>query len=418
MFEQEEESMVRKLAHASLAVFLVLAFAAVASAAPDVGATSKKGSVLVFPKIVNVDTGGDTETYIFIGNDSTAGTYVKCYWMDENQSIEDFEFEMTGNQPIVISSKSNDWGPDFGPDRAGALTCWAEALSVPGSDNAYLKFAKFDHLYGYAMIKTTNTPDFYVFYNATAFAVTTGAVPGVYCDDTTCNLPLAGSGFIDACPKYLVTNFVTGYNADILPNYNQPKEPGEYAAGADLALWPCKQDLRQDRKPTCTKAKYDIWNEWEVKYTGAYQCFKCFFEGYLEQTGTVEAGYKTNSGAISGLYGRGPAFGPEKFWGTELKTPTARLRVQGIASSVCNGYDVGKSSVDFAKTKGCYWTDPADGVAKLVPSVNSPLLGVLTYADPTAPFAPYAGYTLVGAGYDLTGFIQYDNGGGVAASKK
>ena len=45
--------MVRRLAHVSLAVFLVLAFAAMASAASDVASTSKKGSLLVFPKIVN-----------------------------------------------------------------------------------------------------------------------------------------------------------------------------------------------------------------------------------------------------------------------------------------------------------------------------------------------------------------------------
>ena len=174
--------MLRKLAHVSLAVFLVLAFAAMATAAPDVASTSKKGSLLVFPKVVNALP--NTETYIFIGNDSTQGTYVKCYWMDQNQSIEDFEFWVTANQPIVFSTNDNEYGPAFGDNRAGALTCWAEALSGT-SDTSYLKFAKFDHLYGYAMIKSGagETPEGpYVFYNATSFAVTAGATPAAYCD--------------------------------------------------------------------------------------------------------------------------------------------------------------------------------------------------------------------------------------------
>jgi hypothetical protein len=402
--------MVRKLAHVSLAVFLVLAFAAMASAAPDVASTSKKGSLLVFPKIVNTPT---VDTYIFIGNDSTIGTYVKCYWMDENQSIEDFEFQLTMNQPLVFRASDNVKGPAFNSPAAGALTCWAEAISTPGSDVGYLKFQKFDHLYGYAMIKNLAVGGAVVFYNATAFAVTNGAIPANYCDSTSCWLRLEGSGFIDACPKYLVTNFVTGFN-DILPTYKAGR-----SAGADLALWPCKQDLRQDRKPTCTKAKFDVWNESEVKFTGAYQCFKCFFEGYLDELGMGPDYAAGSDGAKALRYGRGPAFGPDKFWGDRLKTATARLRVEGIASSVCNNYDVVSGTPNFGnlKTKGCYWTDPSDGVTKKVDSEATPLLGVMTYSDPgllfAAPYAPYAGYTLIGAGYNATGFIKYDNGGDI-----
>ena len=78
---------------------------------------------------------------------------MKCYWMDENQSIEDFEFWITMNQPIVFRASYNDYGPAFNDNSAGALTCWAEALSGT-TDTSYLKFAKFDHLYGYAMIQS------------------------------------------------------------------------------------------------------------------------------------------------------------------------------------------------------------------------------------------------------------------------
>lgn len=399
--------MVRKLATVSLAVFLVLAFAAMASAAFDVASTSKKGSLLVFPKVINVGAEGaeTTQTYIFIGNDATTNTYVKCYWMDENQSIEDFEFVITANQPIVFSTASNDYGPTLGPNRAGALTCWAEKLSSTGD---YLQFQAFDHLYGYAMIHSAVADVFYNAYSFAMFGATAAkdlAAQG-FCTADTCNLLINGltqptiAAGLDACPKYLVTNFVTGWDdnatpAPLLGNYR-----------ADLALWPCKQDLRQDRKPTCTKAKFDVWNGHEVKFTGAYQCFKCYFEGILEDIGTTP-GYTNGGAKYGGLIGKGPAFGADKFWGSRLKTHVARLRVQGIASSVCDGYDPGGSKVTELKTKGCYWTDPATGTTSPVKSVASPLLGVLTYAlspiSASQPFAPKAGYTLFGAGYDLTG---------------
>jgi len=393
--------MLRKLAHVSLAVFLVLAFAAMASAAPDVASTSKKGSLLVFPKVVLTST---VETYIFIGNDNTKGTYVKCYWMDGNQNIEDFEFQITANQPIVFTTRNNTYGPAFADDSAGALTCWAETLN---STEEYLRFAKFDHLYGYAMIKSANDA---VFYNATAFAVTAADVSG-YCNDTSCSLPLTGSGAIDSCPKYLITNFVTqDTNGLILPADTR----------ADLALWPCRQDLRQDRKPTCTKAKFDVWNGAEVKFTGAYACFKCFFEQYLEQVGLDGVAGYSNNGSKNSIFGRGPGFGYDKFMGDRLRTETARLRVQGIASTICNGTDAGTTGVTNARTKGCYWTDPADNTTKLVNSEATTLLGVMMYSTPGAAFAPVAGYTLFGAGYDLVnpGFIKYDNAGSIMAPGK
>jgi len=400
----------RKLAQVSLVVFLVLAFAAVASAAPNVGSMSKKGSLLVFPKIVYNTTNG-VDTYIFIGNDQTYGTYVKCYWMDQNQSIEDFEFEITANQPIVFSASYNEYGPSFVDLSAGSLTCWATEVYAPPAtpDETYMVPRKFDHLYGYAMIKTDNTavPDTYVFYNATAFATpATAAQINALCTGRTyagkeyCELPLNET--YDTCPKYLVGNFVTGADDD-----GDLTGPILGDVRADLGLWPCKQDLRQDRKPTCTKAKFDVWNGWEVKFTGAYQCFKCFFEGYLERIGTVAAGYDLKG--KTKRYGWGPAFGYDKFLGTKLRTTTARVRIQGIASSIC----------DNGQTNGCTWVDPAAAspTSAAVKSVNSPLLGVLMYSN-LAAFKPVAGYGLQGAGYDLSGFIYYDKDYGTLAPKK
>jgi len=393
--------MVRKLAHVSLAVFMVLALATLASAAPNVGSTSQKGSLLVFPKIVHYEGEaaggfGPVDTYIFIGNDQTRQTYVKCYWMDNNQSTEDFHFPITANQPIYFTASGNHtqinpfadvYGPPFGANRSGSLVCWAQN----DEDTAPVDF---NHLYGYAMIvdKTTQVK---TFYNATSFAIR-----GANFADSPGELKLEGDTRYDACPKYLITNFIpTGTNVF------------GFDAKPDLALWPCKQDLRQDRTPTCTKAKFDIWNGYEVKYTGTYQCFKCFFEGFLNEIGQPVTRGTSTSLKNNWNYSRGKGYGGEKFTRTVLGTDVARMRVQGVKSSVCYG-----------NTKV-----PSEGVTCTNDQhVNTPLLGVLLYAEPyvavgdatLTALSPVAGYTMFGASYDTSGFIKWDPAEAVGAAKK
>jgi len=378
--------MVRRFAHVSLAIFLVLALASLASAAPNVANTTQKGSLLVFPKVAVYDAGATVDTYFFIGNDQTSGTYIKCYWMDDNQSVEDFHFSITANQPIYFSASNNSKGPPFGDNRVGTLVCWAQ-----NADDTFP--VSWNHLYGYAMITSAEGN---IFYNAFSFAVR-----GTAFDDVAGYLPLNADTGYDGCPKYLVTNFLPYEQTSISPL-------GGSLGAPDITLWPCKQDLRQDRIPTCTKAKFDIWNMNETKFTGSYQCFKCFFEGFLHEIGSKA----TPTGAW--VYNRGKGFGGEKFHYDTLKTDVARLRVQGVKSSVC--YNNTKVT-----SEGITCTDAQH--------VATPLLGVILYADPTnvnfdataaeAPVInPVAGYTMHGASYDGTGFIWFDQGGAVEAAAK
>lgn len=334
--------MLKRFAQVSMAVFLVLALASMVSAAPNVGNTTQKGSLLVFPKVI--EWPGKVTTYIFIGNDNYVETYVKCYWMNENQEIEDFHFLITANQPIVFGTDANTYGPPFDDNMSGTLTCWAQKAD----DTAPTKF---NHLFGYALISSANGE---VFYNATAFQyrgtiAQAEALNGV--------LPLDAASNYDSCSQYLTTVFVPSGGA-----------LGEKtAAYPDLTLWPCKQDLRQDRTPTYTKAKFDIWNWDEVKFTGAYKCLKCFWEGYL-------ADIETGTGYFKG-------YGEEKFISTVLGGSVARLRITGVASSVCG-----------------------------TGTVASPFLGVLLYSEDATfadPIQPFAGYTLFGAGYAV-GEIKFD----------
>ncbi len=196
------------------------------------------------------------------------------------------------------------------------------------------------------------------------------------------NLRLTGlpDGY-DACPQYIIANF-TPYGTDITDGFYP-----------DLTLVPCQQDLRQDRTPTCTKAKFDIWNANETKFTGAYQCTKCWFEGILENIGTDRS-----------WYGKATGVGGDKFSLRTLKTWADRFRVTGVASSVCNNQ----------------FTTPGNPELKIPPQdlctggqVASPFLALILYG-PSSGFDlvfPSTGFTPHGAGADGSGFVLWDPAG-------
>jgi hypothetical protein len=124
--------MLRKIALVSLATVLVFAMVTMASAKQNVATTSTKGSLLVFPKIEVYSPDGDVplvDTYISIGNDSSTPVSVECYWMDNNQTIEDFQFTLTPNQPVVFSAfygGGNETSLHIPPFNAvGSLVCFA-----------------------------------------------------------------------------------------------------------------------------------------------------------------------------------------------------------------------------------------------------------------------------------------------------
>lgn len=347
--------MVKRLAQLSMAVFLVLALATMAAAAANTAGVVNKGALLVFPLVMNT---ADVKTAIFIGNDQTSQTMIKCYWMDQNQDVEDFHFKVTANEPIVFWSDANDFGPPFADDAMGSLVCWAA-----DDEDLAPKSGPFNHLYGTAMLSSSDAE---VMYNAWAFTYAGGATAGFLRLNGVAPPPNLARQF-DACPKYLVSTFMPA-GAD-LSDYNT-----SYPA---LALWPCNQDLRQDRIGTVVKVKIDAWDEYENKYTGAYQCFKCFYEGFLAGV----AGKKTTWPQH---------FGKEKFGYEVLGDGVARIRVQAAEAKLCV-YD-GKIDVNKSLKPG--------------------LLGLLLYdADGNDPFVPIAGKHMVGAGAyagDDGGWILYD----------
>lgn len=334
-----------------LAMVLLFGTAMVAMAGPNVANVTQQGSVLVFPKI---DLSGDRDTLISISNGNNLPVYIKCYWMDKNQDWQDFMFQLTAYQPIKFSAK---FGvnlfepipvtvPPF-PGEFGELKCWA--VNHAGDQQI-----KWNFLTGSAKQIDYAANTAYE-YNAWSFAARTAGATGDAVG-TGGNIKLDGVEF-DACPKYFLGNFVSSGAA-----YGFFKD-------TDLTVVPCKEDLRQERAATFTKVKFDIWNENETLYTGATQCVKCWFEGFLSK--------------IS-----------DKFTYRSLHTAAARFRAYGVP-------DNAKCSAFFGKP---------------VVTVASPLVGLLVeyldfgFGTNTVEMAPVATVASEGfaSGLDGTGFIKWD----------
>jgi hypothetical protein len=331
-----------------IVTLMLMGLCTVASAAQNVANTSQKGSLLIFPEIV---VGFGWDTVVKISNDYSTETWIKCYWVDRDQEIQDFLFRVTRNQPIWFrasdglgtgSTGDKNQNPITVPPFAGPvgeLKCWAVNY-----DNDPSGQISFNHLYGSAVLFNYPNNDAFE-YNAWAFAARNVALGSPVGSPGT--MVLSGSGTdpaYDACPQYLLYNFLSDGSSII----GKDGIPLSFAAPR-LALIPCRQDLRQDRLPTCTKAKFDIWNENETKYTGAYQCLKCYFEDWLPNLGRTK---DQDSGKLTG-------YGGEKFLYSSLHTTLARFRTTGVASTVCNNIFTAK------------------GVDKCKSQVATPLLGVM-----------------------------------------
>lgn len=336
-----------------LALVLIFGTAMAAMAASNVANVTQQGSVLIFPKI---DVSGDKDTLVSISNGNSLPVYIKCYWVDSAQEWHDFMFELTAYQPIKFSAK---YGlsleapipitvPPF-PAELGELKCWAV-------NNTGDQQIRWNFLTGSAKVVDYGYSNAYE-YNAWSFAArnpggATGSVVGA-----GGNILLNGVDY-DACPKYFLGNFVSsgaGYG---------------FFKDTDLTVVPCKEDVRQLRTPTYTKVKFDIWNENEVYYSGATQCIKCWFDGYLSKISS-------------------------KFTYKSLHTAAARFRAYGVTDDA------------LCRTK---LND------KTLTTVATPLIGLLVeHLDfgfgvnaAEAPIVATTASTGFGSGTDSTGFIKWD----------
>ncbi|ABA57483.1 hypothetical protein Noc_0973 [Nitrosococcus oceani ATCC 19707] len=343
--------------------------------------TSEKGSLLVFP---NVDVSGDRNTIIRLQNDYSDSVSLKCYWKNGTKFFTDFQIELTKFQPIWISARDGEGtysvppfptsanqdyldkighsgGPYATPSRvtlpehartAGELQCWA----VDGGGASEIRW---NHLAGSATVVDASQGTAYQ-YNAWGFRCLVGGNGDACVVADAGQLDLNGNEY-EACPKKLIGHF----------------SPAETALGGmqvhrnELTLASCNQDLTQDQQFHFTKLKFNVWNEQEAKYTGAYQCMDSWHQGLLD-------GVQNNG---------------RNFTASSLKTDVARFKVRGMKSSVCERADNRKT---FA-------------IDESIVTEEAGLLGVMatTYGLGESDGLAEAGTTLHMLG-QRDGFIAYD----------
>jgi hypothetical protein len=263
-------------------------FSSAVLAAPNVVNTTQKGSLVVFPEI---DVDGSRNTIIRLTNDNTSRINVKCYYGEftddiYNKPTRDFQFKLTKNQPAYWEVKDGTGTvtiPDFpteGSKNAGQLICWA--VSKGGGTQV-----KWNHLSGMATIINVDDRTSYT-YNAYQFYAR-GVKNRQQVGDTAGVLELNGTrdgGAYDKCGRYIIGHFspqdaiidLPDSDIAVIDNFlsisscTQDLSPVGNAKplGPDSAdPFNCDDDPSTPA-PSCGHTiVFDIWNEDEVKFTGA-----------------------------------------------------------------------------------------------------------------------------------------------------
>ena len=288
-----------------------------AYAAQNVGNTSQKGSLLIFPYI---DLREGITTVVRIANDANVQVDVKCYYVNQTKFRRDFLFKLTKKQAVSFNLRTGatdvhgnlpPFPTDVGsfpnitttPVRAanpflGELICFA--VNPAGSTQI-----SHNHLTGTAIVGTTEDGELddsfeYNSWNFTARGVALGGQVGV----TPGRLDLTGvAGAYDACPAYNIVH--------LSPTFAVPDSNRTLDQRIGVSL--CAQDLRQDFTPHYTKLELHIWNAHEVKFTGAWECAD-----------------STHSFLLSGVDTL-----PTNLSREVLGTEAAHMQIRGVASTQC-----------------------------------------------------------------------------------
>jgi hypothetical protein len=250
--------------------------------------------------------------------------------MDGNKNRVDFVITLTRNQAVWFDARTGNgtyqvnpfpngpangfdnpfllgpwdasaWSFDETDDTSGAyeaglLVCFA----VDGGQQAQIKW---NHLSGTATVYDAN---FGTAYEYSAYAFYAPAGPDLDPIGTPGTLNLNGVEY-DACPQYQIGQFAPA---------GTPIPGRQVVFSNRLTLASCTLLLNQDWVPVFTKLEFDVWNEDEVKFTGAFECADSWHEIFFE--------FDLDAGAQS--------FFPET-----LDTDTARYRVQSSKSTQCPG---------------------------------------------------------------------------------
>lgn len=357
-----------------------------------------KGSLLVFPKIeLRWDENGNLiqDTFIDITNDYPGWVGVQMYFINGDQPLEEtpteryhFGHNWVNNQIVLTSNHPTYWNASEGdPHGVSPFTILDPSMNqlmqgrpaLDGTNDRVLRGMilawavnstgseiRWNHLKGDAVIVNYDRTAAWE-YSAWAFGsrcVGNGQQPydcidfvdGVCCDAVVIPGQIDLDAFqYDAAFSQLVLDFYASGSEEQFDYL-----PGIAALDTDLTLVAMDIDIRQETLgPVTTKAKFDIWNMNETKFSNTERCIT----GWDQQ-----------------LVSRYNA--PNHFMRQYLQTDKGRARINGIASTVvCGAY-----------------------------SVNTPLLGLsmklITFAGKSNEIA-MAGNNLFGAGTE-SATIRFD----------
>lgn len=394
--------MARKLLVGTTLACLCASFVSTASA-DDRASASKKGSLLVYPKVeIRWAPVGPEESYVVtqdtfltIVNDFPADVKVQYYfvngdepldpvfccdpqelverghpgwnWVDcqniltDDQSI--YWSALTGNphgcQPFTVLDPGTPPGRPSLDSIAYPGTRYLRGFIVAWAVNDSGAEIRWNHLSGTATLVNYALGTAWE-YNAYAFRALTAGPQGAESDGQPGQLLMNGEEY-DMNYNILVLDFFAE-GSDPFYTYN--------GLNTDLTLMVMEMDLRQDNDgPVTTKAKFDIWNSNEVRFSGTERCITCWDQTLLRDYDA-----------------------PNHFLFDNLQTDKGKARIDGLGSAVC----------------------PL--------SQDAPLLGVeakfvgyaqiagQSYENDRIPLqgATASGSSMVGQGEDTTGFIRND----------
>jgi len=311
------------------------------------GGCNEKGSLIIWSKVdIRWDQSGNLlqDTFITLTNDYQADVKVQLYFINGDEPLEangaerahpgwnfvDNEITLTANQPTYWSAVSgNEFGvspwtvldpgtPPGRPATDGSNERMLRGFIVGWAVDNQGREIRWNQLAGEGIIVRYNLSGSAWEYTACAFQVPDVTAPHGGLLPTPGTLNLDGTEYCSPFDQLLLNFQASGStawssNSGVLVD-----------SDTHLTLHPISADLRLNvptSGPPITKAHFDVWNENETKFSGAYRCIECWDQTYLR------------------LYGV-----PNHFVLNNLQTDHGKARIDGIASPLC------EDSEDFALT--------------------------------------------------------------------
>lgn len=288
---------------------------------------SVKGSCLLIPNVslwYTIDGQVIRDTVLTISNDSPDNVRFLMYWVNGDPPILppfaggegysepgwnaiDVEITLTGNQSAVISLGTGNGTFNVPP---------FSVLDPEGPGRPCVDAPEINELrgfiYGWAIDESTGMEITHNHLSAHATVCSWSGLDaweyGAFAAQRLTDEPGDGELNLDgeeyAMPYSMLTStfFAVG-------SYDDSE------TDVELTLQPVTADLRADSPslPVKTKAEFNVWNEFEVKLSGAYRCVTCWDQEWLSEYGS-----------------------PNHFVRNNLGTTLGRFRVDGVASALCD----------------------------------------------------------------------------------